>query len=70
MNRVYVDVKDLGWRDHNREFFGFDVDDDWPWYSVGEDSIMLRTVKITMAKSNDSAYHVYRIRESRGSAKQ
>ncbi|MBL7697193.1 MAG: PspC domain-containing protein [Chitinophagaceae bacterium] len=68
-NRVFVDVKDLGWRDYNREFFGIEVDDDWPWYTEGEDSILLNTVKITMAKSNDSAYHVYRVRESRGSAK-
>lgn len=68
-NHVYVDVKDLGWRERNHEFFGMEVDDDWPWYSVGEDSIMLNTVKLTIARSNDSSYHVYRIRESRGNGR-
>jgi phage shock protein PspC (stress-responsive transcriptional regulator) len=66
-NRVYVDVKDHDWKTHDNQFFGIDVDDDWPLYSVGDDSVLLNTVKITMAKSNDSSYHVYRVRDSRGS---
>lgn len=69
-DKIFVDVRDMGWREHNREFFGIDVDNDWPWYSAGEDSIMLNTVKITMAKSNDSSYHIYRMKESRGSSRQ
>jgi len=64
---VYVDVEARDWKKHdNQEFFGIEVDDDWPLYSVGDDSVLLNTVKLTMAKSNDSSYHIYRVRESRG----
>ncbi|HUQ64833.1 MAG TPA: PspC domain-containing protein [Flavitalea sp.] len=69
-NRVYVEVKDRDWKTHDNEFFGIDVDDDWPLYSVGDDSVLLNTVKLTMAKSNDSSYHVYRVRDSRGDGRQ
>jgi phage shock protein PspC (stress-responsive transcriptional regulator) len=63
---VTVNVDKSGWKRHGKEFFGMDVDSDWPVYSVGDDSILLNTVKLTMTKSNDSAYHIYTIRESRG----
>jgi phage shock protein PspC (stress-responsive transcriptional regulator) len=69
-DRVQVDVNNGDWKMYGNEFFGFEVDDDWPFYSVGDDSVMLNTVKLTMAKSNDSAYHVYRIRESRGNGRE
>jgi phage shock protein PspC (stress-responsive transcriptional regulator) len=69
INRVYVDVEETSWKTRDNEFFGIEVDNDWPIYTVGEDSVMLNTVKLSMAKSNDSAYHVYRVRESRGNGR-
>jgi phage shock protein PspC (stress-responsive transcriptional regulator) len=69
-DRVFVEVEDRGWKRYDNQFFGIDVDDDWPFYSIGDDSVMLNTVKLTMAKSNDSSYHVYRLRESRGYGKE
>jgi hypothetical protein len=69
MDRVLVDVEEADWKAHDNEFFGIDVDDDWPVYSVGDDSVMLNTVKLSIAKSNDSAYHIYRVRESRGNGR-
>jgi phage shock protein C len=47
---------------------GFGDNDDWDWGfdSINQDSIMLSTVRISMVKSNDSDYHVYRVRSSRG----
>jgi phage shock protein PspC (stress-responsive transcriptional regulator) len=68
-DRVYVEVQNGDWKTHGNEFFGIDVDNDWPMYSIDDDSVMLNTVKLTMAKSNDSAYHVYRVRESRGNGR-
>jgi phage shock protein PspC (stress-responsive transcriptional regulator) len=68
-DRVYVDVEASNWKTRDNEFFGIEVDNDWPIYTVGDDSIMLSTVKLSMAKSNDSAYHVYRVRESRGNGR-
>ena len=68
-DRVVVEVDESNWMMHDNEFFGIEVDNDWPIYSVGDDSIMINTVKLTMAKSNDSAYHVYRVRDSRGNGR-
>jgi len=68
-DRVLVEVNSADWKTRGNEFFGIEVDDDWPFYSIGDDSVMLSTVKLTMAKSNDSAYHVYRVRESRGNGR-
>jgi phage shock protein PspC (stress-responsive transcriptional regulator) len=68
-DRVFVDVDEADWKIHDNEFFGIEVDNDWPIYSVGDDSVMLNTVKLTMAKSNDSSYHIYRVRESRGNGR-
>jgi len=68
-DRVLVEVNSADWKTRGNEFFGIEVDNDWPFYSVGDDSVMLNTVKLTMAKSNDSAYHVYRVRESRGNGR-
>jgi hypothetical protein len=64
---VNVEVERIDWKHYNNEFFGIEVDDDWPVYTVGDDSVLLNSVRLRMEKSNDSAYHVYRVRESRGS---
>ena len=66
---VYVEVEKGDWKRNTDYFFGVDEIGDLPIYSVGEDSIMLNTVRINMVKSNDSAYHVYIIKESRGSSR-
>lgn len=65
-NKLYVDVEKKDWKQYDNQFFGFDVDNDFPWYTKGDDSLLINTVRISMVKSNDSAYHVYRIRGSRG----
>jgi phage shock protein PspC (stress-responsive transcriptional regulator) len=66
---VNVEMEKADWRRFNNEFFGIDVDDDWPFYSVGDDSIMINTVSLNMAKSKDSLYHVYVVKQSRGSSR-
>jgi phage shock protein PspC (stress-responsive transcriptional regulator) len=62
-----VEVEKGDWK-RNTEYY-FDVDDfeGWPIYNAEGDSLLMNTVRINMVKSNDSAYHVYTIRESRGS---
>ena len=68
-NTIDVQVEKGDWKRFNNDFFGLDVDDDWPMYTVGDDSILLNTVSINMAKSTDSAYHVYVVKQSRGSSR-
>ena len=66
--KIYVDVEGADWRNYNHHFFGMGVEgDDFPFYDINEDSVFINTVKISMVKSNDSSFHVYRIRSSRGS---
>jgi hypothetical protein len=47
------------------DFFGFDIDDDAPFYGLGHDTLMLKTIRINVVKSKDSAYHMYTMRFSR-----
>lgn len=65
-NKIFVDVEGSDWKKHNNQFFGFDVDGDFPWYSKGNDSLMINTIRISMVKSQDSSFHIYRIKGSRG----
>ncbi|MBA4167575.1 MAG: hypothetical protein H0X41_08555, partial [Chitinophagaceae bacterium] len=68
-DRLFVDVEGPEWKKYNHHFFGMDVDgDDFPFYDINDDSIFINTVKLSMVKSLDSSFHVYRIRSSRGSA--
>lgn len=69
-SHVFVDVEEADWKTRDNQFFGIEVDNEWPIYSVGDDSVMLNTVKLSMAKSNDSAYHIYRVRQSRGNGRE
>lgn len=64
--KLFIDVEKKDWKQYNNQFFGMDVDGDFPFYTKGDDSLLLNTVRISMAKSNDSAFHVYRILGSRG----
>lgn len=49
----------------DEDFFGFDFDDDAPFYGISRDSLMLKTVRVNVVKSKDSAFHVYTMRFSR-----
>lgn len=66
INKLYIDVEKRDWKQYRNQFFGIDVNNDFPWYTKGDDSLLINTVRISMVKSNDSAYHVYRIKGSRG----
>lgn len=48
------------------EWFGVHWDEDWPIYGSNEDTLMLNNVRIHVAKSKDSLYHVHRYRISQG----
>lgn len=69
VDKLVVEVEQTDWKDRGHLFFGMDVDDDWPLYTRG-DSLLLNTVRISMVRSNDSLYHMYLVRGSRGSSPQ
>jgi phage shock protein PspC (stress-responsive transcriptional regulator) len=61
---LHVTTERYNWKMYNRRWFK--GDHDWGTFGGNWDSIKLNTVKVSMVKSNDSAYHVYRVRSSRG----
>jgi len=48
------------------DWFGMNWDNNAPFYSLNEDSVMMTTVRINLTKSPDSEYHLIRVRFSRG----
>lgn len=65
-DKLVVEVENTDWKNRGNQFFGIDVDHDLPLYTRG-DSLLLNSVRISMVKSDDSLYHVYLVRSSRGS---
>lgn len=69
--KLTVEVEGSDWKSSRHQFFGMEMGgEDLPFYDINEDSIFINTVKISMVKSNDSAFHIYRIRAGRGSSKE
>jgi phage shock protein PspC (stress-responsive transcriptional regulator) len=50
---------------YGSDWFGFD-DDEWPFFSKDEDSIMMNTIRVKLIKSTDSLYHVSAVKFSSG----
>jgi phage shock protein PspC (stress-responsive transcriptional regulator) len=51
---------------YGSDWFGFNWDNNGPFYSLNEDSVMMTTIRINLSKSPDSFYHVHRVKFSRG----
>jgi len=51
---------------YGNDWFGFHWDNDAPFYSLTEDSVIMNTVRVNIVKSKDSVYHVHRVRFSHG----
>jgi phage shock protein PspC (stress-responsive transcriptional regulator) len=67
-NKIYVKaVRGSNAHFYGSDWFGIENDEGWPIYGINQDSLMLNTVRINLVRSNDSLYHIHRIRFSRGS---
>jgi phage shock protein PspC (stress-responsive transcriptional regulator) len=64
--KLYLDVASSPVRYYGGDWFGFDGDDDWPVYGINQDTLMLNSVRVNLVKSKDSAFHIYKVRFSRG----
>lgn len=53
---------------YGSDWFGFDWDNNGPFYSLNEDSVMMTTIRVNLVKSPDSAYHIHRVRFSHGNS--
>ncbi len=65
-NRMIVDVAEVQGKYYSTTWF--DDDDDFPFLSANEDSMLLNTVRIKVVKSNDSSYHVTNLKFARGTS--
>jgi phage shock protein PspC (stress-responsive transcriptional regulator) len=64
--KLYVEAASNDVRYYGSDWFGIEWDDDMPFFGVSADTVMLNTVRINVAKSKDSNFHVYKVRFSRG----
>jgi phage shock protein PspC (stress-responsive transcriptional regulator) len=51
---------------YGSDWFGFNWNNDGPFYSLREDSVMMTTVRVNLIKSSDSAYHLRLVKFSHG----
>jgi phage shock protein PspC (stress-responsive transcriptional regulator)/uncharacterized membrane protein len=65
-NRMIIDVAEVQGKYYSTTWF--DDDDDFPFLSANEDSMLLNTVRIKVVKSNDSSYHVTNLKFARGTS--
>ncbi len=64
--RMVVDVTPDTRRYYDRgDWWGVD-EEDWPFYGIDQDTLQLRTVRISVEKSTDGLFHVTKVRSSRG----
>lgn len=65
--KMYVDVADNNVRYYGSDWYGIDHDEDWPFYGISPDTLMVNTVRVNVVRSSDSLYHIHRVRFGRGS---
>jgi phage shock protein PspC (stress-responsive transcriptional regulator) len=63
--QLLVDIKKDN-RFYSSDWFGFDTDEDWPFYAVNPDTLLISTVRVKVVKSKDSLYKAKLVKMSRG----
>ncbi len=64
--KLMVDVKKNYTRYYDRDWFGMEWDQNLPIFGENNDSMMLNTVRVNVAKSADSSFHVFKVKYSKG----
>lgn len=66
--KLYVDVASGIGNVHyyGGDWFDFQLDEDWPIYGENQDTLMLNTVRVSIVKSRDTAFHVHKVSISQG----
>ncbi len=67
INKLYVTTKTDQISFYGDDWFGINYDkDDVPFYGLNEDSVMMRTIRISVIQSKDTNYHMKIVKISRG----
>jgi len=64
--KVLVKVSTEKIRYWGDDYWGFNDDDNAPFFNIGPDSLMMNTIRVRLVKSKDSAFHVYQVKFSHG----
>jgi phage shock protein PspC (stress-responsive transcriptional regulator) len=64
--KMIIDVANNYTRYYGGDWFGISWEE-WPFYAINQDTIMLNTIRLNVVKSKDADFHVYKVRFSRGS---
>ncbi|HUR10632.1 MAG TPA: PspC domain-containing protein [Flavitalea sp.] len=64
--KLFVEVQQSNVRYYGGDWFGFEGDDDLPFYGMNEDTLLINTVRLNVVKSQDSAFHIFKVQLSRG----
>lgn len=62
--KMYIDVASGYDRYYGGDWFG--IPEEWPFYAINQDTLMLNTIRVNIKKSKDADFHVSRVRFSRG----
>ncbi len=66
-NKLYITTKRDQISFYGDDWFGINWDkNDAPFYGLNEDSVMMRTIRISVTQSKDSSYHMKIVKISRG----
>lgn len=63
--KMYVDVATNNTGYYGSDWFGIDSED-WPFFAVNADTVLLNYVRVDVAKSPDTAFHVSKLKFARG----
>lgn len=63
--RLDVDIRPDN-RYYANDWFGIETDEDWPFYAVNQDTMLVSMVRVEVVKSKDSLYHARLEKYSRG----
>lgn len=66
-NKLNVQVAGSNVSYYGDDWFGIENNDDFPFYGINHDTLMMNTVRVNIAKSSDSSFHIYKVKFGRGS---
>jgi Putative stress-responsive transcriptional regulator len=68
--KMILDVTEdnVRYRYYDNDWFDLGWEGDWPFFGPNDDSLRLNTVRINIAKSRDSSFHVKKVKFSRGNS--
>ena len=64
--KLLVKVLESRVKYYDSDWFGFD-NEDWPFFSKNQDSIMMNNMRVRLVRSNDSFFHASAVKNSSGS---